>query len=41
MDGRKSLRIAVRDALLSKKAFIAFALMGVIENETYQIQVLK
>lgn len=41
MDGRKSLRIAVRDALLSKKAFMAFALMGVTGNETYQIQVLK
>lgn len=41
VDGRKSLRIAVRDALLSEKAFMAFALMGVIGNETYQIQVLK
>lgn len=41
VDGRKSFRIAVREALLSKKAFMAFALMGVIGNETYQIQVLK
>lgn len=41
VDGRKSLRIAVRDTLLSKKAFVAFALIGVIGNETYQIQVLK
>lgn len=41
VDGRKSLRIAGRDVLLSKKAFMAFALMGVIGNKTYQIQVLK
>lgn len=40
VDGRKSLRITVRDALLSKKAFMAFALIGVTGNETYQIQVL-
>lgn len=40
VDGRKSLRVTVRDALLSKKAFMAFALMGVTGNETYQIQVL-
>lgn len=39
VDGRKSLRITVRDALLSKKAFVAFALIGVTGNETYQIQV--
>lgn len=41
VDGRKSLRIAVGDALLSKKVFMAFALIGVTGNETYQIQVLK
>lgn len=41
VDGRKSIEIAVRDALLRRKAFMAFALIGVTGNETYQIQVLK
>lgn len=40
VDGRKSLRITVRDSLLRKKAFMAFSLIALTGNETYQIQVL-
>lgn len=40
VDGGKSLRITVRDSLLRKKAFMAFSLIALTGNETYQIQVL-
>lgn len=42
VDGRKSLRITVRDSLLrkKKKAFMAFSLIALSGIETYQIQVL-
>lgn len=36
VDGRKSLGITVRNALLSKKAFTAFPLIGVTGNASYQ-----